>query len=655
MRIYQYYNTGDNGDYDGYTANWLAQTFTPQAAHMISKIKLKLFRVGDPGTITVSIKNTTSGKPSGADLCKGTIEGTDLTLDTNGEWYEITLGDGYELSKGVQYAIVVRAPSGDASNKVSWRTDLTSPVYTGGTYCSSTDSGVDWGIISGSDCMFEEWGTGPPSPTTVTWGNLLKSQISTEKIEEAVARLIQSHEDDANAHVEVGESLYSHKASEIIDHIASSIINDKINAGEITPPKLKVTSKVADCVVATANGDYTSIQNALDAGKKRIYVKAGTYEISSSQIILSSGVDIWGESNGSVILRLADGANCDVIRVGDGLTALTDITIRDIQIDGNKANQTNNFISGIYFKGGSGTKITRSNILDCYIYGCRKAGIRFYYSDNNMINRNKVILNNKGIDLYYSSDNLVIENQANSNIDFTGIGVGYGNNNTLIGNQANSNTGDGINISNGNNNVVIGNHLSLNITHGIYVQWADNNIVVENQANSNTQDGIRIKNGENNLINGNQVNSNSGNGIQLYTLGNPPNSEYNMISGNRTTGNSGHGIKILANCIDNFIIQNYCTGNITGAISDVGTGTIIRDNIGYNPVGASSITVTASPFTHTAGASPETIYVRAGTVSNISKGGTTLFIDTGHSVDLEPGKSMVVTYTVIPTMIKDIH
>ena len=70
------------------------------------------------------------------------------------------------------------------------------------------------------------------------WGNLEKSQIDNETIEEAIARLIQEHEDDANAHVETGESLHSHKASAIIDHLALSIITDKIKNGEITVPKL---------------------------------------------------------------------------------------------------------------------------------------------------------------------------------------------------------------------------------------------------------------------------------------------------------------------------------------------------------------------------------------------------------------------------------
>jgi len=70
------------------------------------------------------------------------------------------------------------------------------------------------------------------------WGNLEKSQIDDEKIEEAIARLIQAHEDDPNAHVEEGESLQSHKASEIIDHLVSSIVADKIKDGEVLGRKI---------------------------------------------------------------------------------------------------------------------------------------------------------------------------------------------------------------------------------------------------------------------------------------------------------------------------------------------------------------------------------------------------------------------------------
>lgn len=65
------------------------------------------------------------------------------------------------------------------------------------------------------------------------WGNLGKTQADNETIEEAIARLIQDHEDDPNAHVETGESLQSHKAAAIIDHLAASIVADKIREWEV--------------------------------------------------------------------------------------------------------------------------------------------------------------------------------------------------------------------------------------------------------------------------------------------------------------------------------------------------------------------------------------------------------------------------------------
>jgi hypothetical protein len=60
------------------------------------------------------------------------------------------------------------------------------------------------------------------------WGLLTKSATDSETIEEAIARLIQAHDDDEESHLETGQSLQSHKASDIIDHLADSIIADKI-------------------------------------------------------------------------------------------------------------------------------------------------------------------------------------------------------------------------------------------------------------------------------------------------------------------------------------------------------------------------------------------------------------------------------------------
>jgi len=70
------------------------------------------------------------------------------------------------------------------------------------------------------------------------WGQLPKSQIDPEKIEEAIARMITEHNNDPNAHTEEGQSLYAHKTAEVIQHAVASIVADKIKNFEVEPNKL---------------------------------------------------------------------------------------------------------------------------------------------------------------------------------------------------------------------------------------------------------------------------------------------------------------------------------------------------------------------------------------------------------------------------------
>jgi len=64
------------------------------------------------------------------------------------------------------------------------------------------------------------------------WGQLDKSQDDSEKIEAAIARLIAEHEADPDSHLGTGESLEAHRASEIIDHRAGSVLSDKTTMTE---------------------------------------------------------------------------------------------------------------------------------------------------------------------------------------------------------------------------------------------------------------------------------------------------------------------------------------------------------------------------------------------------------------------------------------
>ncbi len=72
------------------------------------------------------------------------------------------------------------------------------------------------------------------------WGLLQKSQTDPETIEEAIARIVDEHNEDETAHLGAGQSLQSHKASEIIDHVVASIIADKIKNFEIGREKLSL-------------------------------------------------------------------------------------------------------------------------------------------------------------------------------------------------------------------------------------------------------------------------------------------------------------------------------------------------------------------------------------------------------------------------------
>ena len=103
---------------------------------------------------------------------------------------------------------------------------------------------------------------------------------------------------------------------------------------------------------------------------------------------------------------------------------------------------------------------------------------------------------------------------------------------------------------------------------------------------------------------------------------------------------------------NNNIHDNNVAG---GSITIVGTASVARNNPGFNPQGAATIAVTASPFTYTAGPTPETVYISGGTVSIVAKNAITLFTATNCNVNLEPHESLTVTYSVIPTMNKDRH
>ena len=154
--LYESFNADDDAGKQIYGNTWAAQTFLTTSAHTVSEIHLLLYRSGTPSTVTVSIRETSDGAPSGADLTSGTTDGDDFTDNTDGAWYTVDVTD-YDLENGETYAIVVRAVGGDGSNYIGWRYD-NGGGYASGKEYDSSNGGVTWSNVDANDMMFEVWG-----------------------------------------------------------------------------------------------------------------------------------------------------------------------------------------------------------------------------------------------------------------------------------------------------------------------------------------------------------------------------------------------------------------------------------------------------------------------------------------------------------------
>jgi hypothetical protein len=127
---------------------------------------------------------------------------------------------------------------------------------------------------------------------------------------------------------------------------------------------------------------------------------------------------------------------------------------------------------------------------------------------------------------------------------------------------------------------------------------------------------------------------------------------------NGMPNSQSYGIFIVGGASDFYqIVGADLRNNVNGTMSDGGAGThaVVKDNTGFNPVGQGAIAVGASPFTYRSAHGPETIYISGGTVSNIQIGTTTVAVASPAQLALGPNQSITVTYSVAPTMVKDVQ
>lgn len=107
------------------------------------------------------------------------------------------------------------------------------------------------------------------------WAGLERATTDPTTIDQAISEAITAHDDDPEAHLGPDQSLQSHRAAEIIDHLAESVVNDKLAT---------VARTYTAIVDPSSDVDFDTIESALayvvGKGGGNIFLKAGTYYLS---------------------------------------------------------------------------------------------------------------------------------------------------------------------------------------------------------------------------------------------------------------------------------------------------------------------------------------------------------------------------------------
>jgi len=353
-----------------------------------------------------------------------------------------------------------------------------------------------------------------------------------------------------------------------------------------TPATLKNRADYVCDGTADTGGDQAEINSALDAADV-VILCPGTYWIDAP-ISMASGKSLVGGGAGCV-LKLKNGIDADINMIvnSDTTNGNDHIVIKNLKLDGNRANQTAGIQRGIYFieVAPSGTT-PGCKIEGCFVENFRSYGINLSSSSNNTISGNMVQGNYYGIYLDSSSKNTISGNMVQGN-SYYGIFLSSSSNNTISGNTCQDNGSCGIDLTSSSKNTISGNMCQDNGSCGIYLDSSSNNTISGNMCQGNSYYGIYLTSSSNNTISGNMCLENSQSADNSYDNIYLADSDYNLIVGNvcrrgALTNKPRYGINISNDACDrNCLIGNdlYDSGS-TGDLNDVPTTnpTLKHDN-----------------------------------------------------------------------------
>ena len=305
---------------------------------------------------------------------------------------------------------------------------------------------------------------------------------------------------------------------------------------------------------------------------------------------------------GGTWLELDDDVNDNVINMGSNTVMAQKTQIKNLQINGYKIFQTAG--TGIkVFPGSSGI------IKNCWIRDMKDHGIHLYW--NNPIEVTQCLIESCDGTGIYLDDSVYHSHIIDNRIYYCDIGM----------------------------------HLRFGI---------DFTIIEQNHILGHSKHCMLLDNSYYNTIRGNHISDADTEGAGIYDNIHLDHSCENLFTGNylitnNLDGDPRYGIYLDNISNNNYFYNNYLHDYRVASVLDEGSN-FFYNNPGYNYADTEILAVGVSPFTHTAGNRPETIYIKGGTVTNITKDGRSIFTNTDKTIDLDPFRTIVTTYAVVPTM-----
>jgi hypothetical protein len=155
--------------YACYGDNWVALQWKNGAmlgdeTHITHTWDLYFGRVGNPPSLVYSITEADAGhKPTGPDLVRGQIDCDAFLEDPAYDKVALPF-TGCLIRKPKEYCVVMRVPSGGASNYVKWYDGGICPGMAQDRVLTSSDGGNTWNIQFNKWNAGTEWGVKYPYP-----------------------------------------------------------------------------------------------------------------------------------------------------------------------------------------------------------------------------------------------------------------------------------------------------------------------------------------------------------------------------------------------------------------------------------------------------------------------------------------------------------